>query len=525
METIETEENTQTLTDYLKIVKRRKNKVMIPILILIEISIIVALVLPPLYRSEATISIEDQHIPLDFVKSTVSSYADQRIQQISQRIMARDQVIEIITKFNLYPYKKGLLISLTDSILKFRDSVDLEVDNQKVISRGKKSMATLSFYLTFDHKNPVLAQKVVTELTTLFLNENKKDRKRRAEDTTEFLDQEANKFVAEIKQAEEKIATYKEKHHRSLPELLSTNLTSISKIETTLLQMELEEKMLRQRKMVAESQLLLTPPIIAVGDEPIVESAESLQAKYEALLRKYSTSHPTVKALKREIDRFNENTTDDKADNVKVNNPAYRQLENEIKLADMAQKNITIQRIKLNQKLELIEIDVANTPQVERGYYGLMRNIENYKAKYQELKSKALEAKLSESLEEEQKAEKFILLEPASLPDKPEKPKRLIILLVGCMIAVGSGLGLALLIEIIEGHIQSYKSLVKLTGVEPLVVIPYINNQQDLTNHQYNTKKISVVIISSVMIYIATFSIHFFYKRLYLMGGSFIDWL
>ena len=61
-----------------------------------------ALAWPPTYRSTGTILIEQQEIPTDLVRSTVTSYADERVQIISQRVMTTQNLLEIIRRYELY---------------------------------------------------------------------------------------------------------------------------------------------------------------------------------------------------------------------------------------------------------------------------------------------------------------------------------------------------------------------------------------------------------------------------------------
>lgn len=75
------------IKDYLKIIKRRYKFLVVPFVLISLFSILLSVLLPPVYRSIATILIEEQEIPSDLVRSTVTTFADQRIQVISQRIM------------------------------------------------------------------------------------------------------------------------------------------------------------------------------------------------------------------------------------------------------------------------------------------------------------------------------------------------------------------------------------------------------------------------------------------------------
>ena len=144
-----------------------------------------------------------------------------------------------------------------------------------------------------------------------------------------------------------------------------------------------------------------------------------------------------------------------------------------------------------------------------------MRDLDNHRAKYKDLKSKALEARLSQTLEEEQKAEKFSLLEPARVPTKPEKPNRFKILVMGFALSIGVGLGAGFLAEVVDGSIRGHRALERVTGFEPLAVIPYIENQVDLDRSRKNKR--NFVMITILLFIGAIVAIHFLYKPLDLL--------
>ena len=88
--------------DISALIKRRKKSFIIVFSLIFFIGICIALILPPIYQSKAMILIEGQQIPQDYVKSTITSYVEERLETISQQIMSRTKLMEIIDKFNLY---------------------------------------------------------------------------------------------------------------------------------------------------------------------------------------------------------------------------------------------------------------------------------------------------------------------------------------------------------------------------------------------------------------------------------------
>ena len=94
-----------TLTDYLSILKRRWLQMLAVFIIVVFTAIAIAMLMAPVYQSTGTILVEAQQIPVDVIKATVTSYADERIEVIKQRVMTRDNLYRIINKYKLYPKK------------------------------------------------------------------------------------------------------------------------------------------------------------------------------------------------------------------------------------------------------------------------------------------------------------------------------------------------------------------------------------------------------------------------------------
>lgn len=507
------EQNSTSFKDYLLIARRRKYFIAIPMLIFLALSVFVALVLPPIYRSQATILIEQQHIPVDLVKSTVVSFADERIRKIQQKIMRIDNINKIIDKFNLYQEDRAQL-SAAELAENFVENVNLDLVSADVISHGRKSKATLAFNLSFDHRMPQVSQKVANELVTLFLSENARSRTERAKETTIFLQEESQKYRKEIQNIENEIAEFKEKYSESLPELLPVTLSTIGRIENQLQQLSMQEKLLAERKTSLRTQLSITNPSSnsSNSQESVPNSLPELKAEYNRLINKYSESHPDVKALKRKINNYKTEDigTDDAASG--ISNPIYLQLRDEIRITTAQVTNIEQLKIKLTEELNQLQKNVSQTHQVERGYNDLMRDLEGKKLKYQELKAKLMDAKLAQSLEEEQKAEKFSILEPPRVPTKPEKPNRIKIILIGFVLSVVGGIGVGYIKEILDGSIRGQKSLVSITGEEPLVVIPYLINDEDLERTRRN--KIYFAMLGVFLICFMAGAVHFLYMGL-----------
>ncbi|MET0054010.1 MAG: lipopolysaccharide biosynthesis protein, partial [Candidatus Thiodiazotropha sp. 6PLUC10] len=159
------EEELLGIGDYLAILKRRRMQLIAPAAIILLLSIVLAVGLPSVYRAEATILIEQQEIPTELVRSTVTSYAGERIHVISQRVMTTENLVKIIDDYGLYKEERDST-SVTLLAKELNEDIELEMVSADVVDprSGRPTTATIAFKLAFSNKDPRVAQKVTNEL-------------------------------------------------------------------------------------------------------------------------------------------------------------------------------------------------------------------------------------------------------------------------------------------------------------------------------------------------------------------------
>ena len=476
------EEDVKGISDYLEILNRHKKLVIFPALFLMIISVVVALTLPATYKSSGLILIESQEIPNELVRSTVTSYADQRIAVIEQKLMTTVKIMAIVKKYNLYPDEvRQLPISAIVGLFRQHMSIDMVQANVTDPRSGRAQRASIAFNVSFMDKNPRLAQQVANELTTEFLNENVKTRTARATETKEFLKAEGDKFQRKIQRLEEKIADFKEQFNDSLPELLPYNLSMVEKLQEELVEGQNQMMILKDQIVTMSMELANFNALMPAFDQqqPATASQKLMQAEaeYATLMGKYSDNHPDVKRIKRQIESLKKELGEEPDGSVKSNYkpPLYVKIESRINSAEREVKRLLDRKKEIKDKLALFEKRVAETHQVKRAYEDLIRDYENNTAKYKELRAKELQAELAKNLEAENKGESFTLIEPPLIPAKPEKPNRPKIMVMGIIASIGFGIGLALLYEFLVGGVRGYNEISRVTGSAPLVVVPMLN--------------------------------------------------
>src|SRR5262245_8263396 len=155
------ETKAKNIRDLWQMLQRRRWSICVASLTIFAIGLGIAMLWPPVYRSRATILIEEQEIPPDLVRSAISSYADQRIETIKQQVMSRATLWKIIDQYNLYDSLRKR--SPTEEVLEqFVKDIRIEVINAKVVDKRSQTptQATIAFTLAYDGESPDVAQKI-----------------------------------------------------------------------------------------------------------------------------------------------------------------------------------------------------------------------------------------------------------------------------------------------------------------------------------------------------------------------------
>jgi polysaccharide biosynthesis transport protein len=323
-------EGGKTPGEYLAVLRRRKGQILAVATVVAAVGIAVAIGLPAVYRSTATILVQEQEIPPDLVRSTITSFADERIQVISQQVMTRAVLLRLVDKYDLYEkYRKR---ATNDEILeRMRRDIKLTTVNADISDRssGRRVNATIAFTISYDAPQAERAQKVVTELTSLYLDENAKVRQQSVAETTAFLSQEADRIGTQVQEIESNLAEFKRRNAGRLPDSSVVNMQLADRASAELARVEREMSALRERKIALEAQLAATAPNVpvptAVASErglPPADRLRSLQAQYASASAVYGADHPDIRRLQREIAALSAETgasgrEADSADNLK----------------------------------------------------------------------------------------------------------------------------------------------------------------------------------------------------------------
>lgn len=498
-----TQSDVESLADVFQILRRRKWSLILPGFLIFFAAAALALYLPPVYRSSATILIEEQGIPAEFVRATVTSYAEERIQMIKQRVLSFSKLSELVNRLNLYPDLRKSQ-TMEQIVSKMRDDIQVQPVSADVRDprTGHPTSATIAFTVAYEGRNPETVLQVADTITSVFLSENQRVRERRTAETSQFLEAEMNRVKAELEALDTKIADFKETHMQELPELFQANLSDKERTETDIDRLTDRISSLKDRQVFLQSQLSGLPSI-AVNEDG--RRLEVLRMELAELKTRFSDEHPDVIKTRKAIADLEKQADDARSGrgasskNSSVagesDSPAHVVLTSQLAATAHEIESINRQIRTLRQRAEQYRRRIEGSPNVEKAYNALLLEKSNTQGKYNDLMAKYMESQVAHGLERDQKGERFTIIDPARAAGRPVKPNRMAILLIGFVVAVGSGVGFAAVREYADDSIRDYRRLSRATPYPVFVGIPRIETKGDIRKKRWKRAAFSVALV------------------------------
>jgi polysaccharide chain length determinant protein (PEP-CTERM system associated) len=451
--------------------------------------------LPPLYRASTLILVEPQRIPVSYVNSTVTSTVQERLSTISQQILSRTNLERIIVQFNLYQspspivnpsrvregapqsWRNSLQQRVNDLMNRLVPALDQStppmealVERMRQDIEVKVMAGNSAFSIAYSGSDPQIVMKVTNILASLFIDENLRLREQQAEGTSEFLADEHAEAKKELEKQEKALKDFKEQRMGALPEQMTANLRTLDRLQVELQTINDGLKSAEDRKILYQAQLSdlekqmagLAPVTMPDnGSAGLSSRLAQLKEELGRLQAQYKENYPDIGLLQQQIRELEEQLVRGETMAPAAKSPAtsrptplapsFISQRQAISLQLQAiNAEIAALRAKQNRTAALVkeyESRVELTFANEQQLLNLTRDYEMSSQNYQALLQKRLNARISENLEKRQKSEQFRIVDPAKVPEKPYKPDRLKIILVGSLLSLGSGAGLVCLRE------------------------------------------------------------------------------
>jgi polysaccharide chain length determinant protein (PEP-CTERM system associated) len=483
---------------YLSVIRRRHIQFLIPLLFGWLVVWGASWVLPARYKSTTLILVEQPTMPKNYIESNVNDNLQDRLQSMNQEIMSRTRLLTIIDKLHLYSDGRQKMTS-DEKVLAMGKDIDVE------LVRDTHDEIT-AFKVSYSSHDPHLAQQVTSELTGLFINENQKVVQQESQDTTNFIASQLENARASLAEQEAKVRDFQGRHEGSLPTQQASNLQILSGLQSQLQNEQDALNTAKQQRVYLQSLIEQyrgvrgttsrtvdgTPTGLAAIDKEL----DDLRAKLTDLSSRYTDRYPDVLKVKDEIAKT-EKRRDDLLAEMRNKGKASNDSTAVRDGADPSQSSPSMQ---LQGQLQANQVEISNReqsvaglkgrindyqgrlneePAVEQQMADLTRGYEQSKADYDDLLKKKNQSEMATSMEQMQQGERFSMIDPPSLPLKPDFPNRLKF----CGIGLGVGLALGLIVaggfEVLDDRLYSEKEIRAVLPMAILSEVPEVQLPSD----------------------------------------------
>jgi len=478
-----TELSLAQVQEYLQAIRRDKWWVYLMTVGLTLTAFVGIALLPNKYKATTTVEVDPQRVPEQFVSELVRVSPLDRLQTISQEVLSETRLQKVIDQWNLYPQ-----LGRTST----REAVIEQMRSDVVIEVRQSGGGLAVFSITYQGKDPAIVAQVTNQLASDFIEWNLKSRETRAVGTTEFLNLQLKEAKKVLEEQESNLRQYKMSHLGELPQQQEAILHTLSG-----LQIELQANAGNLNRL-DEERLTLTrlPDSVSISGgnpQPVSERARleieknQLETRLNELRRRYTDKFPEVQDLVRRLNLVSESLmalpADKPSEILSSTKPTATGLRLEVIGREM-------QRVKEEQKriqgqIATYQAKVEAIPRREQEMIDLTRNYDISKARYDSLLGKSYAADMSNDLDSQEKGERFIILDPARVPEKPFKPNRRKLMAFSFFMSFFCSVAVVIAKQYLDPRVKTEREI-RVAYPEPiplLAAIPHIQSPMERRRH------------------------------------------
>lgn len=475
------EQGTQAI-DLLGFVRRRGKLAALVAGAILLVTYWVAMALPNLYSSSATIMVEPQTVNEALVESGVGEMdLNERLGLMTAEILSRTRLSKIIDDFDLYPDERMERAELVEHMRGFVTVEpvlnQLEAGNR----RTNREVEFNTFRIIFLHESKTVARDVAQRIANDFIDRNIRDRTSITNKSLEFMRDKIQSLSTELAEVEKTIAEVKAENVGSLPEELLANQNSL---QYAINDLRDAQRMLDSAQSDAaywKNQALSSAGMTAPNDvtSPVYRM-RALELERNALVaRGFTEKHPDMVRVDAEITALRGQL---EAREAEGENPASIGEQNaraEQRRAEQRAVAAAEDVERLRAEVAAIEAKIAATPAVAERLESLTRNFDQLSRTYQDFSDRLQQASVQADMERRQLGQKFRILESAETAFEPSSPNRILLLSLGAILGIALGVGIGLVAEVTDSSVHSSTELQTALGIPVLASVPRIMLEAD----------------------------------------------
>ncbi len=462
---------TSELKFYFKIFLRRMPVMLVLIALTTSLAAVIALRLPAVYSTSATLLVERAQISERVVGLEPSLGAAQQLGIVQRRLMTRANLLEVARSNEVFANISQMS----------PDEIVEAMRTQTRIARARGKNAEAAMTISFEGANPRKVAQVVNEYVTIVLATSADVRTTRAQGQLDFFVQEVQTLSENIDLQGQKIVEFKSANAQALPENLDYRLNRQSLLQERISRAERDLETLQTQRANVVRVYETTGGIQSEDGVVLTQEQRELQQlgrELNAALTVYSETNPKVRLLRNRITVLESQIAAQAASvvvEVQEERPqSAAEAALEISLAEIDARMTSLQNDRDEISAELISLQdtIVQTPQNGITLEAMQRDLENFRQLHSAAIQRLNQARMGERVEVSAKGDRITLLEPASTPNEPSSPNRMMIIGGGFGIGLMLSVGLFILLELMTQAIRRPSEIEKKLDFSPLAILP-----------------------------------------------------
>lgn len=450
--------------------RRRRWAWLAPLVVGALLGGVAAAVWPARYRSQALVLVEQQQVPRQYVATNVATTAGRQLQILTQRILSRTKLAQLITQLDLYPRLRQRLTP--DQVV---DHMRKEIVITPVTALGQPDRLT-AFRISYEAPSAATAQRVVNELTTLFIDGSLQAQADQSQGTTSFLQDQLQQAAAAMAQRQQVLHQFQQRYLDQLPEQGQAQTQLLVSLRTAYSADASGLEAARQQQAYLQS---LRAGLARAGGDTQSPQAhlQRLEARLAELEAGHTARYPDVIATKAEIARWKAQLKNQPAQAASWgSSPAAVRLASRLREVKMQIAARRKRLAALAARMQRVEGDLRMEPLRGGQLASLEQAATDAQKYYQSLLVKTQNSQLATNLEESQQGERLELLDPANLPREPVAPNRPLCVIGGWLLGLIAGAGLVMLREMTDRRLRGDAGFAAASGLPVLAAVPQISS-------------------------------------------------
>ncbi|HTM11127.1 MAG TPA: Wzz/FepE/Etk N-terminal domain-containing protein [Verrucomicrobiae bacterium] len=487
--------------------KRRKWLAVSAFAVCFALLIGIVVFLPNIYTSTATVLVDQDQFasllrPASGDAETRQQTVEMRLQTINQQVLSRTRLEEVIGRLNLYPELRNR-VPIEDLVNRLRRDIRLELKN---IEQEPGHRSTISFNVSYRARDPRTAALVANAVASFFVDQNWKTRGQQATETAAFFKAQLDDMKKQLEEKERRVASL----GRLGPAGAGEYLVPYERLGDQLrLNMDRIARLSDRREAITKQLSELDP-----GGDPRakVEYLAKLRRDLNEMRTRLTPEHPDVIRAQAEIAAIESGASDAKF-NVQAKtegggDPAVQRLRNELREVDTELQNVKREGSRLQGNIGEYQRKLEAARSAESRSPDALRDYETTKELYVGLLKKYADAQQAESLEQNQRGDRFRMLDSALPPRYPSAPNRFLLKVLSFLLSLGFAAGVVLLAERLDTSFHSVESLRNFTRVPVVASIRRIETNID-RRRMRRTMGLKIVAATAVLALVVAFSYYF----------------